>query len=67
MRRRRRKRAEKVGQEERQRGRGWCFGEVEEKRGEDDGWDGRLWDSALVLLLISLSRANSGKDGGMNY
>lgn len=48
------------------------FGEVKAwlrggKRGEDDGWDSRLRDATLVLLPIFLSRANSGKDGGMNY
>lgn len=59
--------ANEAEEEKRKRGREWCFGEVEEKRGEDDGWDGRLWDSTLVLLLISLSGANSGKDGRMNY
>lgn len=38
-----------------------------ERRGEDDEWDGRLRDTTPVLLPISLSRANSGKDGGINY
>lgn len=65
MRPRCRQRAEREEEEseERQRGREWSFGEVKEKRGEDDGWDaGVLWDSTLVIQLISRSRAESGKD-----
>lgn len=66
-----RQRAEHEEEEEggggRQRGREWSFGEVKEKRGEDDGWDaGVLRDSALVIWLVSQSRAKSEKDGAIN-
>lgn len=37
------------------------------KKREDDKWDSRLRDTTLVLLLISLSTANSEKDAGIIY
>lgn len=57
--------------EEKQKSREWSLARWKrswrgEKR-EDDKWDSRLRDTTLVLLLISLSTANSEKDAGIIY